>query len=962
VEDPGTADFFCVADSPHSIVVSGRADRHVGWVLDIERSVRNIFDELREASAARYSGLYVRYTYATRCTNVWIPKPTGKMIDCCSELLIDELLTLAKPDRPIVIFAMGGEVLKALGIRAQKYSNVQGKLLETTIKGRQVLVYPSLSKRQLATKTGYYEVVKAHMANFLEIAWRVSENIPVETQVTVDDIIKDYRFPKTVQEVEDLVDEIIAYSLPGKDPRTHAISLDTETNTLFAHREQLKVLSLTVAWDTGKAASIPLEHPETTWTFEEVLPAIRRLLICRKPKIFHNGKFDIKVLTRKNLTVENLKWDTMCGEHLLNEDKKKFYGLKEIVATYFPKYAGYEDKIHDLLNQTDRQLDEATAPEKKESSAEKRLRKDRGFIDISLDDLNKYGAIDADVTRQLGLLQLQRFGEEDMQLSNNRAKLAISPHFRRIAQAGTTDPRPLITLMRGHVVPLTKILADIELRGIKVDRDYAQDLAIDMGQTMLNARIEINQMVPRVLGEEFNPSSPVQLRSLLFGTGYTHPVTGEHICYKGKVDVELTATGLESTNAKFLRGLVTQYSCPLSRQILLFRAMEKAKNTFIANTLALSGEDGRLHTNYHIPGTSTGRLSSSDENMQNIPEKIVVTVNINGEEKKIKHNIKKIFTVTDPENLIFVNADAKAAEVRIYAAYSMDQNLIRALLDGMDPHSYFASIIFNRANLLAGIPHDQHRNILELLGIDDVHAWDYPDFQAIEKFRGNKEKGLIGTDPTYGDQLEKLRKNIKRVVFGILYGATPGKISSIVGITEEQARVIIETLDRMFPTIKAYVEMTKQQVRTIGVVETYFGRRRRLDIHNLPFIMRNKAERQGVNFKIQSTSSDIVLKVLCDIDEPLRHDLGGQVLLTVHDSIGFEIPKKYLSQAADLIDHYGVKKVGKLYPWLPVPFKWDIGAGPSYGELSSIDTEEKIAEDPDAFIEQEIKDELADVG
>jgi DNA polymerase I-like protein with 3'-5' exonuclease and polymerase domains len=959
VEGPHSADFFCIADGPHNVGVSKQTDRHVGWVLDIERSVRKIFEELRKSSS-RFSGLYSRYTYATRCTNSWLKKPNSKMIQCCSPLLINEIESLAKPDRPILVFAMGAEVLAALGIKSHKYSDVQGKLLETTIHGRRVLIYPTLSKRQLATKTGYYDVIRAHMANFLEIVWRVNSGIHVETQVTLEDITKDYRFPTTVKEVEELVDDIIAYSLPGKDARTHAISLDTETNTLFAHREHLKILSLTVAWDTGKAASIPMEHPETLWAVEEVLPAVRRLLMCSKPKLFHNGKFDLKVLTRKNLHVENLKWDTMCGEHLLYEDKKKFYGLKEVVATYFPKYAGYEDKLHDLLGLSEKQLDVDTAPKEKETRTQKRLRTDRGFIDVPLDDLNKYGAIDADLTRQLGLLQLKKFRDEDDDILKKRIELAKSPAFRAIAQPGTSDPSPLLTLMRGRVLPLTRVLADMELRGIRVDRDYAQSLSIDMGQTMLNARIAINSMVPRNLGEEFNPSSPIQLRGLLFGTGYTHPETGEFVCYKGNKNVELTATGLESTNAKFLRSLVTQYNCPLSRQILLFRAMEKAKNTFIANTLALSLEDGRMHTNFHIPGTCTGRLSSSDQNLQNTPATITVMIN----DKKVKHNIKKIFTITDVLDQIFVNADAKAAEVRIYAAYSRDKNLIQALIDGMDPHSYFASIIYARENLLAGIPHDQHKNTLELIGLDDFHAWNYEDFQNIALFRGNKEKGIIGTDPAYGDLLEKHRKNIKRVVFGILYGASPAKISSIVGITEAQAQVIIDILFRMFPTIKAYVDFTKQQVQTLGIVETFFGRRRRLDTHNLPFVLRSKAERQGVNFKIQSTSSEIVLGVLCEIDEVLRHDLNGQLLLTVHDSIGFELPKKYLSQAADLIEEYGVKRVGQQCPWLPVPFKWDIGAGPSYGELTDLvaPTKEIMEEDPDAFIEQEIKDELADVG
>jgi hypothetical protein len=153
---------------------------------------------------------------------------------------------------------------------------------------------------------------------------------------------------------------------------------------------------------------------------------------------------------------------------------KKFYGLKEIVATYFPKYAGYEDKLHDMLGLSEKQLEVAIPKEvkkKKETRTEKRLRTDQGFINVPLDDLNKYGAIDADLTLQLGLLQLKKFREEDISIAKKRAQLATNEHFKAVARPGTLDPAPLMTLMRSRVIPLTKILADMELRGIKVDRN-----------------------------------------------------------------------------------------------------------------------------------------------------------------------------------------------------------------------------------------------------------------------------------------------------------------------------------------------------------------------------------------------------------------------------------------------------------------------------------------------------------
>ena len=325
-----------------------------------------------------------------------------------------------------------------------------------------------------------------------------------------------------------------------------------------------------------------------------------------------------------------------------------------------------------------------------------------------------------------------------------------------------------------------------------------------------------------------------------------------------------------------------------------------------------------------------------------------------------QHNIKKCFIPTDPETQVMINADAKAAEVRVYAAYSKDPNLIEALCAGLDPHSYFASIVYDPKNILADIPKEHHKETLLTVGIDEDHAWSYDEFQARDT--------IVETDPDFGKRLDKLRKNITRVVFGILYGASEFKISSIVGISDEQAKVIINTLFKMFPTIKSYIAITKQQVNYLHVVETFFGRRRRFELpRTIPFAQKSRAERQAVNFKIQSTSSDIVLGVLNSLKNPIE-DMGGKMLITVHDSVVFELPKKYAAQVPDLIDDYGKTRVKELYPWLPVPFVWDVEAGPSYGEMASIDkylretdtVQESMVPRPEDYIEMAIKQELSD--
>ena len=176
---------------------------------------------------------------------------------------------------------------------------------------------------------------------------------------------------------------------------------------------------------------------------------------------------------------------------------------------------------------------------------------------------------------------------------------------------------------------------------------------------------------------------------------------------------------------------------------------------------------------------------------------------------------------------------------------------------------------------------------------------------------------------------------MKRCVFGILYGAGARKIAETAGITEEEAQKIIDLLFAKFPSIKDYINKTHWEIHRLGYVETFFGRRRRFPLVAVNGFFRGQAERRGVNMKIQSTSSDIVLAQLIELDQHIE-ELGGRLLITVHDSIVSTVKKKYASQLPDFFDHYCVKRVAQKFPWMPVAFECDVGVGPSYGETMGL--------------------------
>jgi DNA polymerase I-like protein with 3'-5' exonuclease and polymerase domains/uracil-DNA glycosylase len=895
-------DIFVICSSPHLHGPSSKTDAHDAWSLGVEKTVRDLVTQTNKYSCN------ITYTYAVRCE---IDKPTKKTIDACSPQLTDFILQY-KTDKPPIILALGKEVLQALGLPIKgKFKELQGRILKLKLGGHTAYVIPTMSKRQLLTKSGYMPVLQQHIQTALDLTQSTSQTNLAAIDLT---LFENYVYPKTLEEVSKLVDMILTYKSGEISPENWMISIDTETNTVNPHRKKLKMLTFIVAWDVGKAASIPIEHPEAAWTYADILPYIKLLCGCMKPKVMHNAKYDLRVLKRKGITVSRLGWDTMISEHLLHEDKSGYYNLKQLTKDYLPQYGGYEEEV--------RAVDHIQVKGLK--GAAKKLAEDDGYANVPLDKLNLYGCIDGDVTLQLAHLQRQHIVEESnaqrIKQHNLHKATNGSPRFKHLYTPACNLNNPLIQIMYHRALPLTRVLADMETHGMAIDRGYLEQLAENMDIELIKLKSKLDSMVlPGSLSDSFNPNSTPQVTRVLFYTGYAHPETQEIINYKERIpeaDLRKTATGAISVDAGFLRYLKNTFTCTFASTLLDYRAVYKARSTFIENMRVKGEEDGRMHTSFNITGTATGRLSSSDENMQNIPH------TIRG------HNIKKVFIPSQPDRII-VNADAKAAEVRLYAGYSKDANLIKALNDGMDPHSFFASTVYNPESVAGSVSRTDRAQAFKVIGIDENHPWSYADFQKPGQYELS--------DPLYSNQLVKLRKNIKRVVFGILYGASEYKIGSIVGISNEQAQAIINVLFKMFPTIKTYIEHTVDQVKQLHFVETFLGRKRRFPNYDtLPFALRSKAQRQAVNFKIQSTSSDIVMDVLCSMAKPIKYDFGGQLLITVHDSVVFELPTRYISQITDFITEYGVNRVASNYPWLPVPFQWDTEVGPSYGEVKPI--------------------------
>ncbi len=1046
VGDPN-CDVLFIGDGPLvprlTLLKHDREPEHVMFADVSGKIIQSAVLQLREKS--QFSNIKCRYVYAVKCA---VHNITKKIIDSCNNYLLNEIKYIISTREQnnkhsnLIIVAHGANALRALRIPVKSEAESSGQIYEIELNNTKCTVIASSSIKTIAATPGKYSSLVAD----IERAFNIVINKPV-IPLAKSILEKNYIYPKTLKEVEDLCNFILNYTMPGIPSDEYAIAVDTETNTLFPHRDGLILTIVSFAWGMGKACAIPLWHKDCPYDPDLAWEHVVRVLTSNKKKILFHGKYDEKVFWKKGVKLRRFYWDVMLAEHGLEEDKKGQYNLKYLTKQYLPEYAGYEDQLHEFLvkNEGEKQLDnvrkhdgvaQITLPEivlqslqaigydetidikkfKKEvqKKKDKKLKedeefllnaeiiltyeayfktskkKDGGFEKIPLYHEDGtglqlfYAAVDADVTRQLSIKQHNRMKEEDIKNSQLRSEMKRliameekrgTPKFR--VYDICTIPSPIINLSKTFYINRSTELADIEYRGVKVDKRFIESSVIKLKGIVKRETEKIYAMA----GEEFKIGSGKKVASFLFDSGFGYipsdltaaqelvnkypnkmKILNGRLMYKG---ISYTEKGMLQTTEKVLRTLAITYKCEFANSLILLRKADRAAGTFLINALKLSSIDGYLHTNYNQTGTATSRLSSNDMNMQNIPKgdmggiaKEDPRYKILSKKEREGVNCKKIF-IPDTDGDVFVNADAKGAEVKIFAAYSKDEKLIRALIEGLDAHSFFSSKILSPDTVGLGLTGERRKKALEAVGIDDDHAWSYEDFEKRDEYSESDDPELVA----YGKRLKAHRDNVKRVVFGILFGAGPRKIAEIVGIEVSLAKSIIDLLFQMFPTIPLFIEQTKWELETFGLVETYFGRKRRFAIKNAPKETIARAQRQAVNFKIQSTNSDIVLWCLTEMAPVIRNDFKGRILLTVHDSIGFQVKKQYVSQLKDFVYEYGTKRVGKLCPWLPMEFKWDIQVGPSYGELFSIDkyltdNQKELQLLVDSVVEEEILHDL----
>ncbi len=470
---------------------------------------------------------------------------------------------------------------------------------------------------------------------------------------------------------------------------------------------------------------------------------------------------------------QNIKYDfeVLCNYNIRLAGKM----WDTMIAHYLiqPEYRhNMDDMAEAYLNYQTIHIDELLGPKGKNQ---------KNMRDLTPQEIYEYAAEDADVTLRL--------------------KNILEPKLKEVGAE---------KLFYEIEMPLVEVLADMEMAGVNIDTESLKETSAELTQRM----IEIEQEIYEMAGERFNISSPKQVGDILFEK--------MKIIEKPKK----TKTGQYVTSEDVLQTLKTKHE--IVDKILKFRGLKKLLSTYIDTLPTLINRRTKhIHTSFNQTVTATGRLSSSDPNLQNIP--------VRGDDGK---EIRKAF-IPD-EGCMFFSADYSQIELRVMAHLSGDENMIEAFREGHDIHAATAAKIYKE------------------------------DIKNVTRDQRNKAK---------------------RANFGIIYGITVFGLAERLEIERKEARELIDGYFQSFPKVAEYMEQCKQTAREKGYVETIFHRRRYLpDINSRNATVRGYAERNAINAPIQGSAADIIKVAMINIHRRMKEEkLRSKMILQVHDELNFSV-------------------------------------------------------------------------
>ena len=562
------------------------------------------------------------------------------------------------------------------------------------------------------------------------------------------------------------------------------VAFDTETTArepgmTATDAKTCKLIGFSFATEKGKA-----------WYVDAELIDIFRPLFAdpKKTLVGLNVKFDRAVLHRYGIGFASTPHDVMLAHYCI--DAAARHGMDLLCE----QYLGYRTiRFEEVAGEPERGKPEPT------------------LFGKDIAKVTDYAAEDADVTLQLE----DAIRPQAMALGCGGE--TPPPHAVAHEGAGASRPRALADVEE----PLVKVLLEMEREGVRIDVEALKEYGRELDREILGYAQEILKYAE----PGFNPDSPKQLGQLLF----------EKLGLPGG---KKTAKGQWATDEKTISKLAGEH--PIIASILEYRACTKLKSTYVDKLPTLIDENSRVHTTYAQAFTETGRLSSSDPNLQNIP--------IRTERGK---NIRRAFVARDADHML-VSADYSQIELRLMAAMSGDTAMLEAFRRGEDIHRDTASRVY------------------------DV----MPAFVTPEQ-----------------------RSKCKMVNFGIIYGISAFGLSQRLKVPRKEAADLIDTYFRLYPKVKDFMEASIEKARKTGYAETVLGRRRTLrDINSRNATARQAAERDAINTPIQGSAADLIKIAMVRTERALKaENLRAKMVLQIHDELVFDCPKSEVERVKEIV-------------------------------------------------------------
>ncbi|MBK3516586.1 DNA polymerase I [Carboxylicivirga marina] len=511
--------------------------------------------------------------------------------------------------------------------------------------------------------------------------------------------------------------------------------------------------------------------------------------------VMTNGVVDVdtiksfKAVFEDNKTTkvaQNLKYDMLVLKNYGIDVKGPYF---DTMVAHHLLYPGLKNGM-DFMSETYLNY----TPISYESIVGPKGKKQKNMRDITPENVLDYAAEDADITLQLALKFQEELKGSDVE-----------------------------KLFHNIEMPLIEVLANMEFEGVSLDDNALKDFAAKLRELIIGLEKKIEELA----GRAFNISSPKQVGEVLF----------DHL----KIDAKAkkTKSGQYSTGEEILQKLKDKHE--IIPAILEYRGLVKLLNTYVEALPKLINEKtGKIHTSYSQATVVTGRLSSNNPNLQNIPIR-----DENGKE------IRKAFTASDEEH-VFLSADYSQVELRLMAHFSEDEHLIKAFNNGEDIHAATAAKIFK-----------------------------------------------VPLDEVDGD----MRRKAKTANFGIIYGISAFGLAERLTISRKEAKEIIDGYFESFPGVKIFMDGSVAKAREDNYVETLFGRKRNLsDINSKNGVVRGMAERNAINAPIQGTAADIIKQAMVNIQKRFESEnIASKMILQVHDELNFDVLKSEEEQVKAIV-------------------------------------------------------------